>query len=90
MNRGESLSAAVEALRAGGTVAYPTESVYGLGCDALDGDAVAKLLILKGRPVAKGLIVIGASLHQLEPLLRPLTGEQRETLESSWPAALTW
>jgi L-threonylcarbamoyladenylate synthase len=90
MNRGTSIAAAVEALRGGGVIAYPTESVYGLGCDALDGDAVARLLILKGRSITKGLIVIGASLHQLEPLMHPLDREQREILETSWPAPVTW
>lgn len=88
--RGTDLAAAVTALRAGGCIAYPTEGVYGIGCDALDEPAVRALLALKQRPADKGLIVIGASLPQLEPLLHPLTREQRTTLEANWPGAVTW
>ncbi len=62
---------AARALRRGGVVAYPTETVYGLGCDPLDPLAVARLLRLKRRPVEKGLIVIGATLDQLRPLVAP-------------------
>lgn len=87
---GQNLSAAVDVLREGGLVAYPTEGVFGLGCDALDGDAVRRLMALKARSPDKGLIVIGASLLQLEPLLRPLTQIERRQLESGWPAPLTW
>jgi len=88
--RGDNLDEAIAALRAGGLVAYPTEGVYGLGCDAFDGHAVQRLLDLKERPVDKGLIVIGASLLQLEPLLHPLNRDQRETLNASWPGPVTW
>ncbi|MDQ2070892.1 L-threonylcarbamoyladenylate synthase [Natronospira bacteriovora] len=88
--QGHSLADAVECLKAGGLVAYPTEGVFGLGCDALDGAAVDRLLALKGREAAKGLIVIGASLLQLEPLIQPLTREQRRKLEKHWPGPLTW
>lgn len=87
---GRDLSAAVEALREGGVIAYPTEGVFGLGCDALDGDAVRSAMALKVRSPDKGLIVIGHSLHQLEPLLHPLTQAQRRQLQSGWPAPLTW
>lgn len=82
-------------LQAGGIVAYPTETVYGLGCDPLDPDAVSRLLQLKQRPMAKGLILIGAELAQLRPyldlsdpgLLHKL--EQPSTPPTSWivPAA---
>ena len=66
------LARAARVLATGGIVAYPTEAVYGLGCDPLDFDAVARLLALKRRPVEKGVILIGASLAQLEPWLLPL------------------
>jgi L-threonylcarbamoyladenylate synthase len=88
--RGPSVAAAVERLKQGGVVAYPTEGVYGLGCDALDEQAVSRLLALKHRDAAKGLIVIGASLLQVESLIHPLTREQREKLEAGWPGPLTW
>ncbi|MCP1728079.1 L-threonylcarbamoyladenylate synthase [Natronospira proteinivora] len=88
--RGTDLNAAIAALRPGGLVAYPTEGVYGLGCDAFNGEAVQKLLSLKQRPFDKGLIVIGASLLQLEPLLHPLNRRDRDTLNASWPGPVTW
>lgn len=88
--RGSSLAEAVECLKAGGVVAYPTEGVYGLGCDALDHKAVERLLAAKHRDAAKGLIVIGASLLQLEALIHPLSREQRRKLDAGWPGPLTW
>lgn len=88
--RGRSVADAVECLKAGGVVAYPTEGVYGLGCDALDRRAVERLLGLKHRDAAKGLIVIGASLLQLEALIHPLNPAQRDKLATGWPGPLTW
>ncbi|MEA5446191.1 L-threonylcarbamoyladenylate synthase [Gammaproteobacteria bacterium AB-CW1] len=84
------LDEAVEQLRAGGVIAYPTEGVFGVGCDALDEGAVLRVLSLKQRERRKGLIVIGYSLPQLESLIRPLSREQRQALEESWPGAVTW
>lgn len=84
------LRRAVAALRGGGVVAYPTEAVYGLGCDPLDGAAVTRLLALKGRPAAKGLILIGASLAQLAPFIEPLDPALGERVEATWPGPVTW
>ena len=63
------LRRAAHVLHRGGVVAYPTESVFGLGCDPLSGDAVARILELKQRPVTAGLIVIGADREQVRPWL---------------------
>jgi L-threonylcarbamoyladenylate synthase len=60
---------AVRALHAGGIIAYPTETVYGLGCDPLNPHAVTRLLELKQRSMEKGLILIGATLEQLLPYI---------------------
>ena len=60
---------AVAQLRGGGVIAYPTETVYGLGCNPLDEHAVQRLLELKQRPREKGLILIGATLEQLLPYI---------------------
>ncbi len=60
---------AARALRAGGLLAYPTEGVWGLGCDPADNDALARLLALKQRPWHKGLILIAADWSQLAPWL---------------------
>ena len=59
---------AVAALHAGGVIAYPTEGVWGLGCDPFDASAVRELLRLKGRSEAKGLILVAAiaELHDAE------------------------
>ena len=60
---------AAEVIRSGGIVAYPTEAVWGLGCDPFDEGAVHRLLAIKQRPVEKGLILIAATLEQLRPLI---------------------
>ncbi len=54
----DGIAAAARALTAGELVAYPTEGVYGLGCDPRSGEALGKLLALKGRPTTKGFILI--------------------------------
>lgn len=84
------LQAAVSALRRGGVIACPTEAVWGLSCDPQNEGAVAHLLALKGRPVAKGLILVAAHAGQLDFLLSDLTAQQRQTLSSSWPGPATW
>lgn len=84
------LQAAVEALHAGGVIACPTEAVWGLSCDPNNEDAVASLLQLKNRPVAKGLILVAADEQQIDFLLSGLSAEQRQTLSDSWPGPATW
>lgn len=74
----------------GGVIAYPTEAVYGLGCDPWNRDAVGRLLAIKRRPVSKGLIVIAASLDQLLPFVEPLSAERMERIAASWPGPNTW
>ena len=86
------LDAAVLALRAGGLIAYPTEAVWGLGCDPSQDRAVQTLLRLKQRPEAKGMILVAAELEQLHGWARLDTlpdARQREVL-ASWPGANTW
>lgn len=77
-------------LRGGGVIAYPTEGVWGLGCDPDNAHAVARLLALKRREPGKGLILIAANLAQVEPYLEGLRAEQRAMLEATWPGAQTW
>lgn len=73
-------------------VAYPTESVFGLGCDPDSQKAVNALLLLKQRPQHKGLILIAASYQQLQPYINdePLSAEQRKKIFASWPGPVTW
>lgn len=84
------LRRAVRALRAGGIVAYPTEAVYGLGCDPLRAETVERLLELKGRASAKGLILIGAEFAQLAPFVRKPANVQMRRVMASWPGPHTW
>ena len=60
------LDSAVATLRAGGVIAYPTEAVWGLGCDPSHEAAVHMVLRLKQRPIEKGMILVAADLSQLE------------------------
>ncbi len=59
-------------IRQGGVIAYPTEAVWGLGCDPWNPLAVNRILTLKQRPVEKGLILVAASVEQVQFLLQPL------------------
>lgn len=77
-------------IQQGGVVAYPTEGVFGLGCDPRQEAAVRRILKLKGRSAKKGLILIAADFSQLQPYLLPLTAEIWARLEGSWPGAVTW
>ena len=84
------LQQAARAIDAGGIVAYPTEGVYGLGCDPANAAAVLRLLRLKQRPLAKGLILIAAELEQLLPYIAEPTAEQLQRIGSTWPGPVTW
>ena len=81
---------AAAVLAAGGVIAYPTEAVWGLGCDPENEDAVMQLLALKRRPVDKGLILVAASIGQVAHLLPRLTPAQLARLQLSWPGPFTW
>ncbi|NOX09044.1 MAG: threonylcarbamoyl-AMP synthase [Gammaproteobacteria bacterium] len=84
------LQQAVRCLHKGGILAYPTESVYGLGCDPFNPEAVQHLLTLKGRSQARGLILIASDFSQLSDLLMPLPTKTMRTLYRSWPGHVTW
>ena len=84
------LDEAVAALARGGIVAYPTEAVYGLGCDPGNETALGRLLALKERPADKGLILIAADLAALEPWLAPLDAALRARVAPTWPGPVTW
>jgi L-threonylcarbamoyladenylate synthase len=84
------LRQAAATLHRGGVVAYPTEAVWGLGCDPFNEQAVLALLALKQRPQSKGLILVAASEAQLAWLLRDLPAAQRARLSATWPGPVTW
>lgn len=77
-------------MRRGGIVAYPTEGVYGLGCDPLNEGAVKRLLALKGRPEGKGLILIAADFEALVPYLQDMPPELVQRALETWPGPVTW
>lgn len=88
----ENLNHVVAALRQEEVIAYPTEAVFGVGCDPDSEQAVMKLLALKQRPVEKGLILIAANYEQLAPYIddSQLTDEQKQRIFDSWPGPVTW
>lgn len=87
-----SIADAIHVLRHGGVIAYPTEAVWGLGCDPRDEMAVMRLLALKQREVDKGLILIAADEAQLAPFIDMslLAEAQRSGVRASWPGPHTW
>ncbi|MGB1191802.1 MAG: L-threonylcarbamoyladenylate synthase, partial [Pseudomonadales bacterium] len=77
------LTKALSALDNGEVIAYPTEGVWGLGCDPFNADAVNRLLAIKHRSMDKGLILVAANLNQISPLLHLLSDEQHSRLIQS-------
>jgi L-threonylcarbamoyladenylate synthase len=77
-------------IAAGGLIAYPTEAVYGLGCDPCDADAVRRILAIKGRSEDKGLILIAAGFEALAPFVEVLDAERMAEIRASWPGPNTW
>jgi translation factor SUA5 len=87
---GLKLAQAARAVARGGVVAYPTEGVWGLGCDPWNERAVGRLLALKRRDWRKGLILIGADLEMLMPFLRRPSNTALRRAQASWPGPVTW
>lgn len=77
-------------LHAGGVIAYPTEAVWGLGCDPFNQAAFVRLLNLKQREADKGVILVAAGVEQLGRLLDALTTQQRERLAKTPDQPTTW
>lgn len=84
------LEEAVAAVRSGGIIAYPTESVFGLGCDPFNQEVVLNLLDLKQRDVAKGLILIASHVRQILPLIKPKHADDLARALKTWPGHNTW
>lgn len=85
----DSLQHAAELLRAGKLVAFPTETVYGLGANALDETAVAKIFAAKNRPTFDPLIVHVYDVAQLGELVAELPPTARTLIDRFWPGPLT-
>lgn len=85
-------AAAAELLHAGGVMAYPTEAVFGLGCDPRDRVAFTRLFALKQRPATQGVLLIAADFDQVERYieLAAVPGEILQQVRASWPGPNTW
>lgn len=83
------IAAAAAVVEAGGLVAFPTESFYGLGADALDSDAVARVFEVKGRPEHKALLVLVDSIDMAAGLAARVSDGARALMARYWPGALT-
>ncbi|MBC7250438.1 MAG: threonylcarbamoyl-AMP synthase [Anaerolineae bacterium] len=80
---------AAEVIRQGGLVAFPTETVYGLGANALNEEAVARIFVAKDRPAEDPLIVHIASIEDLRRVARELPPQVRVLSQAFWPGPLT-
>ena len=87
-----SVDAAAALMREGRVLAYPTEAVFGLGCDPHDRDAFEALFALKGRPATQGVLLIAASFDQIAPYIdmARVPTEVLAQVEASWPGPNTW
>ncbi|WP_273392899.1 Sua5/YciO/YrdC/YwlC family protein [Actinobacillus porcinus] len=86
------VSQIVEKLQQEQVVAYPTEAVFGVGCNPMSESAVEKLLVLKNRPKEKGLILIAPRLEYLLPFIdvQKLNAEQYARLQAEYDHPITW
>lgn len=86
----QTIDKAVNHLVKGGVIAYPTEHCFGLGCDPLNEDAVHRILAIKQRNVAQGLILIAASIDHVEQYACLQEAPLVKKVESTWPGPNTW
>jgi L-threonylcarbamoyladenylate synthase len=87
-----SIEAATVALRSGGVIAYPTEAVFGLGCDPRSESAIRRLFELKQRPPTQGVLLIASDFAQLERFidLAAVTAPALARAHATWPGPCTW
>jgi tRNA threonylcarbamoyl adenosine modification protein (Sua5/YciO/YrdC/YwlC family) len=87
--RGPGIAAAAAAIRSGGLVVLPTDTLYGIGADAFGGSAVARLLAAKGRGRDMPVPVLIGSWSTVDGLVSSVDGRLRALTEAFWPGALT-
>ena len=90
MQQGKDIKKAAKIIRRGGIVGYPTEGVFGIGCDPQNDEALQRLIDLKQRDANKGLIIIAANRSQLEPFISMVKESIEKRLNASWPGPVTW
>lgn len=84
------LVAACRVLASGGVVAYPTEAVWGLGCEPLNAHACDRILAIKHRARGKGFILIASDFDQVRAFVRPLPAATLAPALATWPGPHTW
>jgi L-threonylcarbamoyladenylate synthase len=85
----QALIRAQEVLRDGGLIAFPTDTVYGLGAEIGNAEAVAQLKRIKGREEGKAIPVLAAGVDDLRQVAKPLPGMAKRLAERFWPGPLT-
>ena len=83
------LNRLAHAISAGAVIGYPTDTIWGFGCDPFNAESVLRLLAIKQRPVNKGLILLSSNLLFLEPFIRVDAG-QRSQLQAPAATPTTW
>lgn len=83
------LERAAAVLRAGGVIAYPTETFYGLGADAANADAIERIFTIKGRPANSPIALIASGERDIQRLVREISPAARLLMKSFWPGPLT-
>ena len=86
----EQLKNACDVIGKGGIVAYPTEAVFGLGCDPMNEQAVLRLSEIKQRVQDKSYILIGDDFSRLHPFCAPIDDSQWQRVKQDWPGPYTW
>jgi L-threonylcarbamoyladenylate synthase len=81
---------AARCLHQGRVIAYPTEAVFGLGCDPGNEKAIRQLLSLKSRPATAGLILIADQFDRFAPYVKPVSDTLYQRACSGWPGPVTW
>ena len=81
---------AAACLQSGGVIAHATEGVWGLACDPYNDDAVRRVLAIKGREAAKGMLLIGGGPTDFQAALEELTPKIMAQVLASWPGHVTW
>lgn len=84
------IASAARLLKQGGVIVYPTEAVWGVGCDPQNHKAVMRLLAMKNREWQKGLILIAAHIEQVEPYIEMPSRMAWRRATATWPGASTW
>ena len=85
----QNINRAAEIVKNGGLIAYPTETVYGLGVDPYNAEAIQKIFIAKGRAEDKGIILLIRGADDLSTLVRAVSPTAQMLIEAFWPGPLT-